>query len=897
MSDFLRGIIAAIGFNDGANKGFWRIQPRDRRGRWIEMGAEVLAVLRDQRNNKKVGIAGNYVGPSGVPGKARVLVRDKEGMFDGIYEIDSHVLDSDVKAILPTEFLEEKDISLDITDEFGNEISLNDSDIPTLQDVEKTRTDITENDERLARGELTDEEKAAEAAGRQDSPLATLPGGFESLNREEAKQLLRDSGIEPDEFDKSAAAPELASQDSADSAVEDAIANISYGETPDIEQLVDAAKAPSAATKRKTGLQLLKDDVLKFKSSEAIIRDVRQKPGSQGQVLEVDLESETGVKKTFDVKADEPLEILTSPDRSKFNRKAAPAPAPAPSPAQPADQAEAPAAPRPPRATKPAAAPKPKASKPKEPRIIPQGRKDTGANIPPSMTPLEQMQQVQVEQLVDPDTGRLVFGAGRKKIEDPNAIYNALLENNPQAKIDNTEHIVLERGDFVDNDGKKYKYEVAVAKTHGNQYVERYSFTDENGNKQTYYHFDYKDSFAGIYGDKNGVYVFRDQLLGKSMPGKQPPTRDTLNYFGPNKTLADRIRYFRGKKSADSETTIDDLNKTSFKLLTPQEVVQKYLEGRAEKYNKSGQARGTKLQSFVGSAWEAIEQDDQNIFEARMVQLLGRLPDTEESRNLLVNTLRDQIKSKYNGTPNGRKFAPLANNLEKLILSESFDLRDISRRPFASKDGKTIVKKGDRVRYWNNVGEWSIGDVVDLREPRDGYDDAVFVRFGDGQIGLLRSNRMDILGDELDNDLNLHDKDSEPTEYKRNVSGQALRDLRGFSFDFGDEARQEDENADLEDDQIGSTADQDAAAPYLGSQGVSGEEEETQAPAPAGNVQDFEAGDVWPDEDGDRKGTFVEAQIVADPEDGTQAWAVIWLDDEGNEQIELVPIGTTRVPK
>ena len=102
MSDFLRGIIAAIGFNDGANKGFWRIQPRDRRGRWIEMGAEVLAVLRDQRNNKKVGIAGNYVGPSGVPGKARVLVRDKKGMFDGIYEIDSHVLDSDVKAILPS---------------------------------------------------------------------------------------------------------------------------------------------------------------------------------------------------------------------------------------------------------------------------------------------------------------------------------------------------------------------------------------------------------------------------------------------------------------------------------------------------------------------------------------------------------------------------------------------------------------------------------------------------------------------------------------------------------------------------------------------------------------------------------------------------------------------------
>ena len=35
----LRSLIASIGFNDGANKGFWRVQPREKvgrgKGRWI----------------------------------------------------------------------------------------------------------------------------------------------------------------------------------------------------------------------------------------------------------------------------------------------------------------------------------------------------------------------------------------------------------------------------------------------------------------------------------------------------------------------------------------------------------------------------------------------------------------------------------------------------------------------------------------------------------------------------------------------------------------------------------------------------------------------------------------------------------------------------------------------
>ena len=98
-------VIASIGFNDGANKGFWRIQPRDDEGQWIEMGADVLFRFLTGAGNLVVGTdKGVYVGPSGRPGMARVLIpKDtKSGLKAGVYEIESRNLQQ-FKAILPTE--------------------------------------------------------------------------------------------------------------------------------------------------------------------------------------------------------------------------------------------------------------------------------------------------------------------------------------------------------------------------------------------------------------------------------------------------------------------------------------------------------------------------------------------------------------------------------------------------------------------------------------------------------------------------------------------------------------------------------------------------------------------------------------------------------------------------
>lgn len=225
-------IVAFIGLNDGANKGFWRIQPRDRGGQWIEMGANVLALIRDMKGDLK-GIAAKYVGPTGKPGMARVLVEGDSDLPDGVYEMPSHGLEQ-FKARLSEDYVKGQGISLERTDKFGNEVKVPEDAIPNQNDL--VRQDITENDRRLAEGNLSEEEKEAEQAGREESPIAELPGGFESLNQEEAAELLRESGVDPDEFDSPEAdtTPDASEQDTeeageeVDPRIKDIMADVQY---------------------------------------------------------------------------------------------------------------------------------------------------------------------------------------------------------------------------------------------------------------------------------------------------------------------------------------------------------------------------------------------------------------------------------------------------------------------------------------------------------------------------------------------------------------------------------------------------------------------------------------------------------------------------------------------
>jgi hypothetical protein len=140
----LNALLASIGFNDGANKGFWRVQPREKvgedAGQWIEMGAELRMFYKNQRG-ETASVPGRAVGSTGTPDGVRVLVQGQEDVPDGIYGADTaNVRISE--AILPEKLLEEQGIENKPQLDKDQEALL-----PTLEQME--RSDITEDDIRL----------------------------------------------------------------------------------------------------------------------------------------------------------------------------------------------------------------------------------------------------------------------------------------------------------------------------------------------------------------------------------------------------------------------------------------------------------------------------------------------------------------------------------------------------------------------------------------------------------------------------------------------------------------------------------------------------------------------------------------------------------------------------
>jgi hypothetical protein len=139
-------LTAAIGYNDGANKGFWRVQPRQKigkeKGRWIEMGAELRAYFKDLFG-KLGSVPGIALGSDGTPDGVRVLVRGQEalGLPDGIYRFKT----SDVRvaeAIISDEYLKSKGIATAVPTDLDTDALSN------IADLE--RADITPDDIRMA---------------------------------------------------------------------------------------------------------------------------------------------------------------------------------------------------------------------------------------------------------------------------------------------------------------------------------------------------------------------------------------------------------------------------------------------------------------------------------------------------------------------------------------------------------------------------------------------------------------------------------------------------------------------------------------------------------------------------------------------------------------------------
>lgn len=139
-------ILAAIGFNEGANKGFWRVQPReefgDGAGQWIEMGAELRMFYKDLRG-QTANVTGRAVGSTGTPDGVRVLVQgqSEKGVPDGIYGAKTSAVRV-AEGFIPDEVLKKQGIENTVKISKEQEATL-----PTIDSLE--RTDITDEDLRL----------------------------------------------------------------------------------------------------------------------------------------------------------------------------------------------------------------------------------------------------------------------------------------------------------------------------------------------------------------------------------------------------------------------------------------------------------------------------------------------------------------------------------------------------------------------------------------------------------------------------------------------------------------------------------------------------------------------------------------------------------------------------
>lgn len=203
-------LTAGIGFNDGANNGFWRVQPRLKfgkgAGQWIEMGAELRAAFKV--NGKVSSVPGRSAGSGGTPDTVRLLVQNMsdKGIPDGIYEVKTKHVEL-IGATLPESYLKSKGIKTE-----GNADNLGGltdaADIPELSDM--NTAPITPDDIRLVNDGINSPEGREQSAFKESEEgkaIAQLPedaaapmSGNEAIDQATAPEAADQQAL--DNYDK-----------------------------------------------------------------------------------------------------------------------------------------------------------------------------------------------------------------------------------------------------------------------------------------------------------------------------------------------------------------------------------------------------------------------------------------------------------------------------------------------------------------------------------------------------------------------------------------------------------------------------------------------------------------------------------------------------------------------
>jgi antirestriction protein ArdC len=833
LHERLNSLIASIGFNDGANKGFWRVQPREKvgedAGQWIEMGAELRMFFKNKRGQVD-SAPGRAVGSTGTSDGVRVLIQGQgdKGIPDGIYGADTaNVRISE--AILPGELLEEQ--GLENAPTLGKK---QEALLPTLDSLE--RSDITDDDIRLINEGAKSKEAKQHAAYKK------------SVEAEEKKAAPKKAEAKPEEPAK---AEEVDPRES----------------DPDLKATVPFSTDIGDVIRGRDGKDRTIVDI-KF--------DI-----DRGGVSKVKLQNEDGSIEEFNFDPKKPFYKV----KNKKGKPAKPA-----KPAKPEAKPEAPAAA--PKPEKPAAAPTPTPTKPepapeaeedrssltKPENIIaptppvnfpPTDRVDDGSDIDMkklSDAGLKAARKKRALPLLKPDGVPDSYVDEKGKIQaasDPFSLMNVLAEAYPNAKFTKDGlNLVLNRQ--KDKDGRIFELRASNA----GQKVISYSmrWTDPNtGEVEELFHYDTRHSVQALFTKANGPDGLMDKILGRN--GFEQLVHGNWKR-GPEATFRDRANWFVLKQKMQDAKT----------------MALSMADGRDETYHTDQRNYGRVRKSEIRSLWGAVEglftnnanDSVKHEISLRLEKIMGSVPSTDRAHKLVMESLRAAYATKFGdrkNTPANRAFNVLITNASVNAKGKSFSRQKdpgFRANPYASANRHTPLKEGMVVQYENNTGKISNLKVVSKHvnfsvaagKNNDVFDFGDYVRVVDseGNTRTLSSLELEILKDQ-----------STPlTPYTPNLKNAALLDYR------------------IKTGKVSSPGTKEPSTVPGNRDAVS-----TSRPAPEFEslVDDLIPGDDIYDENGNLLGEIIAVEPTQD-DDGNDGFAFLISDPEGDEIAVFYPQGT-----
>lgn len=860
----LTSLLASIGFNDGANKGFWRVQPREKfgkdAGQWIEMGAELRMFYKNKRGQTD-SVVGRAVGSTGSPDGVRVLIQGqgKKGVPDGIYGANTANVRI-AEGIIPEEVLEKQGIKSTPKIDKEQEALL-----PTIDSLE--RSDITDDDIRL----INEGAKSKEAKQHAEYK--------KSVEAQESKGKKGDEDIFPKDPTKDLPIIDEKVSDPDGEKVAERIKEQKRVKPADEKEADSRASDPEL--KLTPVMQLEVGDV------------IRGKDGTDATIVELIFDDSLGgrgrklrVRRDDGAIGDVPFQGNKTFYKVK-NKKAKPV-----KPAKPAAKPEAPAAK--PTPEKPVEAPTP--AKPEaEPKPTPEAKGDKSVltkpeNIIAPMPPANFPPTDRVDDGSDIEMGRLSeaqVAAARKKratplrdangvpeayvdekgklkpASDPFSLMNVLSEVFPNSKFTKDGlNLVLSR--MKDKDGRIFELRASNAGQKTVSYSMRW--TDPNtGEVEELFHYDTRHSVQALFTKSNGPDGLMDKILGRN--GWEELTNGGSKW-GPDASFRERAQWFVQKqKMADAE-------KTGLTIAN----------GRSQILHQDQKNYGRVAKSKIRSTWDAIEQlFNEDASETltdeiylRLEKIMGSVPSTDLAHQRLLTALRKEYKNRFGSKENGAVDAlvtALFTNASMRAKGKSFNKqKDAGFRanPYASANRHTPLEEGMVVEYENNVGKTSIVKVLSKHtnfsvaagKNNDVFDfgDYVTIIDSEGTTRTLSSLELRIL----------KDQNTALTPY---IPGLQNEELTNYRIKTG-ELRPRGSGNKLD---VPGT--KDAISKPQADPGFTGV------------VDDLIPGDDIYDQDGTRLGEITAVQPTQD-DDGNDGFAFLVSDPEGDEIVVFYPQGT-----